>query len=352
MNYYPIPSLSRIELDLEALTHNFQTLQQGFIKQKKSVAVIKADAYGHGSVPVAKALDHQVFAFAVAQPNEAIELRQHGIQSDIFVLCAPQPEWASVYGDWNLIASVGHPDHLRFLPASTRVHLKCNTGMNRLGFDPEELQEMITGVHARPDLSFEGLFSHFANSEREDTSSMALQLDRFTHISSHFPSHWIRHINSSAAVLTMDTIPFDAVRIGLVLYGYVPFGLPNPGLKWVKQWKSQLNQTRPIQKGEPVGYGWTWQAPADGWLGIIPVGYADGYPRSASNQTQVMLSDGPAKVSGRVTMDYLTIFTDRRPLVVGEEVTLLGAPGCTADDLALATGTIAYEILCQSKGRK
>ena len=352
MNAYPIPSLSRIELDLEALRYNLQTLQQGFIKHKKTVAVVKADAYGHGSVPVAKTLDTEVFAFAVAQPNEAIELRQHGIQSDIIVLCAPHAEWASVYVDWNLIASVGHPDHLTFLPASTRVHLKGNTGMNRLGFDIEDLEAMITGVNTRSDLSFEGLFSHFANSEREDTSSMNLQLDRFRHLSGHFPSHWLRHINSSAAVLTMDKIPFDAVRIGLVLYGYVPFGLPNPGLTWVKHWKSQLNQIRPVQKGEPVGYGWTWQAPTDGWLGIIPVGYADGYPRSASNKTQVMLSDGPAQVSGRVTMDYITIFTDRRPLVVGEPVTLLGAPGCTADELALATGTIAYEILCQSKGRK
>jgi len=351
MNTYPIPSLSHIELDLEALTHNFRIMQQGFIKQKMSVAVVKADAYGHGSVPVAKTLDPLVYAFAVAQPNEAIELRQNGIKSDIFVLCAPQAEWASVYVDWNLIAAVGHPDPLTFLPPSTRVHLKCNTGMNRLGFDIEDLEGMISGVSTRSDLSFEGLFSHFANSEREDTSSMMVQLDRFRHISGHFPSHWLRHINSSAAVLTMDEIPFDAVRVGLVLYGYVPFGLPNPGLKRVKYWKSQLQQTRPIQKGEPVGYGWTWQSPTDGWLGIIPVGYADGYPRSASNKTQVMLSDGPALVSGRVTMDYLTIFTDRRPLRVGEPVTLLGAPGCTADELAQATGTIAYEILCQSKGR-
>jgi alanine racemase len=343
--------LSSMHLDLEALDHNVKVVQH-IAAGRKVIAVVKADAYGHGAVAVSRHLEKHVHAFAVAQPSEGIQLRLSGIQKPIMVLCTPEAPFAHVYTQWDLDATVGHIDALSSLPAGTRVHIKFDTGMRRLGFLPHEASTVLKAVQTRPDLHFVGLMSHFANADIPGHPSIQTQVDAFEHLSNEFPSSWMRHLSNSAAAISLADLPCDTIRVGLLLYGYTPNQMDAPNLKPVKHWVSKVAQVRPIEAGTPVSYGWTWTAPADGWIGVVPAGYADGYPRSASNRAKVDVHDGFAIVAGRVTMDYIMIYTDRRPLIAGENVTLLGGPNSTADILALASDTIPYDILCQTARRR
>jgi alanine racemase len=343
--------MSEVRLDLDALDHNMEVVQY-LSANRKIIAVVKADAYGHGAVPISRRIEKHVHAFAVAQPSEGIQLRKSGIQVPIIVLCTPEREFAHLYKSWNLDATVGNFDVLATLPASTRVHIKFDTGMRRLGFLPHEAASVLKAVQARPDLNFVGLMSHFANADIPGHPSIKSQIDAFLSVSELFPSTWTRHLSNSAATLSHTYLPCDAIRVGLLLYGYTPNQLDAPKLMPVKHWLSRITQVRSIDAGTSVSYGWTWQAPSDGWLGVIPVGYADGYPRSASSRAKVDLHDGPALVAGRVTMDYIIVYSNRRPFVTGEEVTLLGGPNSTADLLAQASDTISYDILCQTGRRR
>jgi alanine racemase len=346
-NHVPITPLSEVRLDLDALAHNIGVVKT-LAAHRKIIAVVKADAYGHGAVAVSRFLEDHVYAFAVAQPSEGIQLRKAGINIPILVLCAPDKQIAHLYAEWDLDAAAGHLDALSTLPAGTRVHIKFDTGMRRLGFLPNEAAAVLKALQTRPDLRFVGLMSHFANADIPGHPSVQAQMDAFLSLSELFPSEWTRHLANSAATLSHGLLPSDAIRVGLLLYGYTPNQMDAPKLSPVKHWVSRISQVRPIAAGTHVSYGWTWQAPADGWIGVVPAGYADGYPRLASSRAKVDLHDGPALVAGRVTMDYIMVFTDRRPLATGEEVTLLGGPNSTADLLAQASDTISYDILCQT----
>jgi alanine racemase len=343
--------LSFISIDFDALQHNVNLLINQ-LSGASIIAVVKADAYGHGAISIAKAIEPNVAMFAVAQPIEAIDLRNAGITKPIMVLCAPDRSWHDVYATWNLIAVASAIEHLQELPAGTQVHLEFDTGMHRLGFHTSQLAEVLDLVKSRHDLIIDGLMTHFANADLPGHPSIEQQELLFKQLSEAFPKHWMRHISNSAAVISSIGTTYDAVRVGLMMFGYEPGQMINPGLKPVKQWISAISQIRIINKDEPVSYGWTWKAPADGWLGVIPVGYADGYPRSLSSKSVVALADGPAQLAGRVTMDYIMIWTDRRPLILGEKVILLGGEGCDAKDLAAASDTIAYDILCQTGRRR
>lgn len=350
MQPYNDYNLSQIVLDYDALRHNIEIIKQK-VPTTSLIAVVKANAYGHGAVNIAKAIESDVSMFAVAQPIEAIELRKSGIIKPILVLCAPDKRWNEIYLTWNLTAVASSIDHLIDLPTGTQVHIKFDTGMNRLGFRLSQVPDVLHTLERRDDLIVGGLMTHFANADLPGHPSIEQQELLFKKLSESFPKHWMRHISNSAAVVSSIGTTFDAVRVGLMLYGYVPGSMLNPDLKPVKRWISAISQVKSIAKGEAVSYGWTWKAPSDGWIGVVPVGYADGYPRSLSSKSVVALIDGPAQLAGRVTMDYIMIWTDRRPLIIDEKVILLGGDGCDANDLAAASGTIAYEILCQT-GRK
>lgn len=340
--------LSKVLIDTDALRHNLAIIKDRLTPGKEIIAIVKANAYGHGASLVAQTIEKDIDAFAVAQPAEGIELREVGITKPILVLCAPEASWSHIYADFDLSAVVGDPSQLKFLPQGIRVHLKADTGMNRLGFRLEQVDQMLAAIAARPDLDYRGLMTHLANADHPDHPSLKSQSELFGAISAKFPPHLQRHIASSAAILGTSSYPYDCLRLGLILYGYPPPGMPDPGFRPVKRWLSHISQVRPVKAGEAVSYGWTWTAPSDGWLGIIPVGYADGYPRSVSNKAVVDLSDGPAHQVGRVTMDYIIIWTPHRELHSGEEVILLGGPNTSADRLADWAGTINYEILCLS----
>lgn len=336
---------SAIVLDPDALAHNVRVIEQ-MRGNARLIAVVKADAYGHGAVAVARLLVGKASAFAVTQPMEAVALRKAGIADPIIVLSPPNARWATLYTEWNLQAVVGDVEQLPWLPDGTEVHVKFDTGMNRIGFRPEQASDVLGALKSRPRLRPVGLMSHFASADLPGDPSVRLQLERFRAVSSAFPSEWTRHMANTAAFCTLPDAYFDAVRLGLMLYGYTPDRLPNPGLMPVKRWESTLAQVRTVKAGEPVSYGWTWRVPNDGWLAVVPIGYADGYPRLLSGRATVDLEDGPAVVAGRVTMDYIMIWTDRRPLRTGERVVLLGGPSTGADRLASEAGSISYELLC------
>lgn len=351
MSEFELQPLSKIWLDFEALEHNLKVVKK-LAPGKKIIPVVKADAYGHEAVAISKRLAPHAHAFAVAQPSEGVQLRKAGIENPILVLCAPEPSFGHIYSKWDLDAVVGHFEALQTLPAGTRIHIKFDTGMRRLGFLPHEAPAVLKAVQAHPDINVVGLMSHFANADIPGHPSVQAQINAFLELSDAFPSHWMRHLSNSAAVLTQPSITFDAIRVGLLLYGYTPNSLDAPKLIPVKHWVSRVTQVRPIVAGTPVSYGWTWKAPSDGWIGVVPVGYADGYPRLASGKAMVDLDDGPALLAGRVTMDYIMVYTDRRELVTGEEVTLLGGPNSSADLIAKASNTISYDILCQTGRRR
>ncbi len=343
--------LSDVRLDFDALDRNL-TVVENLSDGRKIIAVVKADAYGHGAVAVSRHIEQRVHGFAVAQPSEGIQLRQSGITKPVIVLCMPEMPFAHLYKEWDLDSTVGHMDALSILPEGTRAHIKFDTGMGRLGFLPSDAASVLKAVQARPDIRFVGLMSHFANADIPHHPSIFTQYESFRALSDIFPASWMRHLSNSAATLSLADTPFDAIRVGLLLYGYTPNQMDATELFPVKHWVSRITQVRPIKAGTPVSYGWTWHAPSDGWIGVVPAGYADGYPRLASGRSKVDLIDGPALLAGRVTMDYIMVFTDRRPLQSGEEVTLLGGPNCTADLLAQASDTISYDILCQTGRRR
>lgn len=336
--------LSEVHLDAEALSHNLK-IALGLANGRPLTAVIKADAYGHGAVWVARQLQGHLKGFAVAHPAEAVRLRNSGITAPVQVLCPPEQEWSGIYTHNGLIATAGSVEALAYLPAGTEVHLKFNTGMNRIGFRPEETSDVLEMMRKRTDLHFTGLMSHFANADIPGHASVPVQLETFKAISAQFPDTLIRHMANSAATTLVPEAHFDMVRSGLLLYGYQPETPRNLGLKPIKRWVSRITQVKQAKKGDMVSYGWTWECPSDGWLGIVPAGYADGYPRNLGNRASVDLSDGPARIAGNVTMDYTVIWSPNRPLVIGEEVTLLGGPNTGADTLAKHLGTILYELM-------
>ena len=350
------------EIDLEAVGHNVRQLKSALDSGVVLAAVVKADAYGHGAVPVATAaVDAGAEWLAVATVAEALELRRAGITTPILNLGATLEAEAAAAVAADLRCSVWEASGIDLLERAgadagglVRLHLQLDTGMVRLGADPNVAVELGQRIKASPNLELEGLFTHMAEAEDPGTDRTAKQLSVFlaavTRLAYEGISVPILHAANSAAALRYPDSRLGMVRCGLPIYGYSPLAAaPGLDLRPALSWKARVLQTYDLRTGDRIGYGGTYEAAAPVRTATVSVGYADGYPRSLSNRGELLVRGCRARVVGRVSMDFLSIdVSDVDGVAVGDEVVIIGRQGdevITADDVAASLDTISYEVL-------
>ncbi|GAA1552715.1 alanine racemase [Kribbella lupini] len=361
-----VPSLLRAEavVDLAAVRHNVATLRAR-LTSAELMTVVKADAYGHGMVPVARAA-RQAGAdwIGAAVLEEALQLRAAGDNGPIFCwLTTPgEPLAQAIANDIDL--SAGAPWEIDEIAAGVterpaRVHLKIDTGMSRGGAVPEEWPALIKAALEEQKsgrVVITGIWSHLASADEPKSPANEAQLETFTAAVDVAESFGIdpgfKHLANSAATLALPETHFDLVRPGIATYGLSPFGhaLPSAelGLRPAMTLKARLAMVKRVPAGAGVSYGLTWTAPRPSTLGLIPIGYGDGLPRHASNGGPVQARGHRRTVVGRICMDQCVVNLEDDEAAAGDEVVLFG-PGTggepTADDWADAAGTINYEIV-------
>lgn len=356
-----------VEIDLNALAHNVREIKQLLTPPTKLIAVVKADAYGHGAVMVAETiLNSGADALAIATLSEGIELRQAGITCPILILGAINTSTEiEAIAFWNLEATICSIEQaaifeetLANLKQTLTVHLKIDTGMSRLGTNWENARGFVEFVENLPHLNIVSVYSHLATADDPDPTFMKLQQERFEQAIASLPKNsYYYHLANSAGTLSDPSLHYDLVRVGLSLYGLYPAPhlqgkLP---LKPVLGVKARITQIKAIPTGTGVSYGHKFIAPAPLTIAVVGIGYADGIPRILSGRLQVLLRGQFVSQIGNITMDQIMIDVTNIPnLQTGEIVTLIGQDydnEISADDWANTLSTISWEILCSFKHR-
>lgn len=359
------------EIDLKNLEHNYFTLRAMLPAGCRYLGVVKADAYGHGAVPVAQRLEKLGADYlAVACLDEAIELRHAGIRAPILILGHTDPEWAGELMGYHLTQTVFDAETAKALSRAAvelgktlAVHMKADTGMSRLGFlcDGEHLVdtvETMAELHALPGLNWEGIFTHFADADSNEEFTM-LQFTRFLDLLDRLKERGvvfpIRHCAASAAVLNYPCTYLDMVRPGIALYGHYPDpsceGLDGPGLLPVLSLKTRVASVKTVPSGTPVSYGCTHILDRETRLAAISIGYGDGLPRRCSDALEVSFDGRRAKIVGRICMDMCMADVTDLPSVCPGDTAVVYGPGVPIEDAARLTGTIQYELLCDINRR-
>ncbi len=359
-----VTSLVDLTVDLAALRHNFLELRRRLSPGVRLLAVVKADAYGHGLVPAARTLVAAGAAhLGVASLEEGLALREAGLGLPILLLMGNVPEesQAAVAADletvlyrWDVAQAL--MEACRSQGKKARVHLKVDTGMGRLGLNPPEVLPFLDGLKNSPEIEVLGLISHLAMADSADKTYTYQQLQEFLALLNAARERgWelpLSHIANSAALVELPETHFALVRPGISLYG----SPPDPGRSWgvdlkpVMSLATQVLQRKRLPPGSSISYSGTYTT--DDWceLAVLPVGYCNGYPRLLSNRGEVLLKGRRAPIRGRVCMNLTMVDVSHIPdVAVGEPVTLLGEDGgerLTADDLAAWAETISYEIYC------
>ncbi len=354
-----------LEIDRGAIEANVrQCLQRTGVQV---MAVVKANGYGHGIVPVARAAVRAGATWCgVARLEEALELRRAGIEPPILVLGAtPAGGVQEAIGE-RVSMAVWDAEQVEAAAAATngtneraRLHLKVETGMGRLGLEPGEATALAERIAATPGVVLEGVFTHFARADEADPAPTAAQEAKFNQVLSSMSAAGVRpgivHAANSAASLTRPSARFDLVRVGIALYGLNPSPecrLPD-GFRPALSWKAQLTQVRVTPPGRGVSYGHQYVTRGVERIGVAPVGYGDGYRRVPGNR--VLIGGRAIEVVGRVCMDQIVLQLDGVPEArVGDEVVLVGEQGgvrLTVDDLAARWGTFNYEVVCGLSAR-
>ena len=358
-----------VEVNLSAIRSNAQIIK-AYAQRKSLIAVIKADAYGHGIIPVAEALCEEAAMYAVATVAEAVELCTAGVEKPVLVLFNSLPAQVETIIDYQLTPSVYEPTLCKALSraaqahgTSVRVHVDVDTGMNRGGIWYTEVVDFLKWLTLLEGIEIEGIFTHFATADAADRSHTCLQLERFNSVLSTLSKLNLRprvvHAANSAATLTLPNSHFDAVRVGLSLYGIYPSPEVRRGspvsLRPALSWKARVICLRQSKVGEGISYGRTYIVDAPAWLATLPIGYADGYSRVLSNRGEALIGGARCHQVGSVCMDG-TVFQIMPPeegdtdssLHIGDEAVLIGRQGdleIAVDQVAEDAGTIPYEIL-------
>ena len=353
---------THIEVDSGALRSNFRAIRAR-VAPAKVMASVKANGYGHGLVTVSKILEEEgIDGLGVAYIEEALELRKAGIKTPILVFGGLMKEQLGLYiaNDVDVTApSVGKLEQIDAAAAAlgkrARVHLKIDTGLERLGVHHYSSQSLFDAALATRWCDIVGVFSHFAEVDRNDLSLARLQLERFNEALRYFEARaqapFIRHIANSGGVLCFPESYLDMVRPGLCLYGVLPnksmVGLLE--LQPTLSLKSQVVYFKVVRKGAGVSYGHSWTAPHDTRVVTVPIGYGDGYLRSLSNRAQVLIGDKRRPIVGRVCMDQLMVdISPTGEAYNGDEVILIGKQGderVTVEELAELIDTTPHELL-------
>ena len=341
------------EIDLDAIAYNVKQIKK-LHPTKEIFAVVKANGYGHGDAEVSKvAIEAGVSCLAVSGLDEALRLRQSGIEVPILVLGMTRLKDVSLAAE-NNISLTAHDEvwinHLVSLPLEKKikVHLKIDSGMHRLGLmDANQIQTNFNLLKTAPMVEVEGIFTHMATADC-DKEYLDYQIQNFKHLISNLDLSGVKYVHlENTATLLQKEFDFDhAIRLGIGLYGVNPdaefipidFAL-KPALKLL----SNLVQVKQIKKGDKVGYGSTYEAKNDEWIGVVPIGYADGWIRS--HQGRCVIVEGyECEIIGRVCMDQMMIRLPKK-FPMGTKVTLIG-DGMPVERVAKEIGTISYEILC------
>jgi alanine racemase len=363
---------TRAEVSLSALAENLHAARS-LAPQAEVLAVVKANAYGHGAVPVARQLERKGVGFlGVALVEEGMELRNAGIKAPILVMGGSYDGGYDAMVAHRLVPTVFRAEHLHQLSVAAsragqtvKAHLKVDTGMGRIGVSLEDLGGFLDGAARYVNVQIDGVLSHFANADLKDGATTRTQVQRFRHTLKVLRAYGVepqwRHLSNSAGVISLpevrDGAELNLVRPGLMLYGVAPapWLSSQARLAPVLSWKTAVVHLKRVPAGTPVSYGGTWVATREAVIATLPVGYADGYSRQYSNRAEVLVRGQRAKIAGRVCMDMCMVdVTDIPDVQVGDEVVLLGAQGreaITADELAKLADTISYEVLCAVSSR-
>ncbi|HOO55228.1 MAG TPA: alanine racemase [bacterium] len=351
------------EIDCDRVERNLRVVRDMVGNGVKIMGVVKADAYGHGAVPVSKSLLHAgADSLAVASLEEAVELRQAGIGADILILGYTQPGWASAVVEGGFSQTVYHLNLARALSHEAGkqrrrvpVHIKIDTGMRRIGLEPEKAIHFIKETASLDGLKLKGIYTHFSMADDDGDEYSDYQLRRFNELVSLLKSEGIDvpflHTANSAAVLRYPETHFDMVRPGILLYGLSPSKFlkeRTADFKPVMTVKTTIVEMKTIEPGSRVSYSGTFRAERKSRIATLPAGYADGFSRKLSNCGSVLVGGRKAPIVGNVCMDFMMVdVTDLPGAKVGDEVILIGRQGdmeIHMDDIADHLGTINYEV--------
>jgi alanine racemase len=352
---------TRVEVDLRILAENFRAIKE-HAKNSKVMPILKANAYGHGLVRVAQLYEElNADYLGVAVVEEGILLREMGIKMPILVLGGIWGNQIPLFLKHNLSITASSIDKLKQIDDTSaqmkikaKVHLKIDTGMERLGVHYYNAEKFLEAAYSYKNIFVEGIYSHFATAESEDLTFTKLQLERFEEVIQYFDKHSInppiRHISNSGAILQLLEANFDMVRPGIMLFGVYPSKhiKKTIAVKPALMWRSLVVYFKVIKAGNAVGYGLTYTPDHNIRAVTIPVGYGDGYFRSMSHKAKVLLNGKLYPVIGNVSMDQIVVNIETDSAYNSDEVILLGSDGnnsITAEDLADWAGTIPYEIL-------
>lgn len=358
------------DIDLSAVRKNIETLRGFLPAGKKMLAVIKANAYGHGAIEVAEAVADLTDYYGVACLDEAVELRNAGVEKPILILGVTDESQFPELVAHHVTQTVFTMEQAKALSEAAlslgitaKLHIKLDTGMNRIGFAcTEENADIIAEITKLPGIEAEGIYTHYYKADEKDKTSALGQLQLYTHVLGWLEQRGvtfpIRHISNSAGIMEMPNDTYDMVRAGIAIYGLYPSEEMNREacvLHPAMAFKTHITNVKWVPSGESIGYGGTYVLTEDKRIATIGVGYADGYPRALSNQGRVLVNGSYAPVVGRVCMDQTMIDVTHLPEVqVGDEVVLFGSQGgniLPVEEPAAMSASFNYEFVCDINRR-
>ncbi len=356
---FAVVSLSRLRANLAAI--------KSHVAPARVMPILKANAYGHGLEAVARCLDAQADAFGVALVEEGIALRRLGIEKPILVTGGTWTRQIPLFLEHRLTLTVPSLARLEDVEQAAaaahtraRVHLKIDTGMERIGVHHYSAEGLLAAAARAPHVEVEGIYTHFANADHAELAHARLQLERFSEVLRFYERRSLplplRHAANSAAILRLPESHLDFVRPGILLYGVYPYaGAPTTvAVRPALSWRSRVVYFKVVEAGSPVSYGSIWQSDHRVRMVTVPVGYGDGYFRSMSNRAEVILRGQRYPQVGRICMDQIMVNIEWGSAYNGDEVVLIGEQGkarVTVEELAEWAGTIPYEILTAINGR-
>ncbi|MDP9361743.1 MAG: alanine racemase [Acidobacteriota bacterium] len=352
------------EVDLERFEHNVDVIARSLPERARLVAVLKADGYGHGAIELAKRLTaDRVAMIATSLLEEALELRRVGITLPMLVLGPLLREQIAIALDNDVTIGVVGPEELASVCAvagerDVVIHLKLDSGMGRIGVIDSELPRVIEMIRSTPRLRVEGIYTHFANADNAGDPFTETQIATYDRMLAELSQAGIdapqHHFANSSATLRGLVRPGDFARVGIALYGPQRITIGAGTIEPVLRWRTEIARLKELPAGHAIGYGTTYRTTRPSRIATLPVGYADGYGRLLSNNADVLVRGRRAPVIGRVSMDLVTIDVTDIDAAIGDEVILIGAQGddiITAEELAVKSQTIAYEVFCRISAR-
>lgn len=351
-------------IDLDAAEHNFNVTRAKLPENVKLLCVIKADAYGHGAVPLAKLFEGRADFYGVACIEEAIELKKAGIKTPVLILGAVPKEFYSDIVKYDIRVPIFNLEDAKALSAeavkqnkTAPFHFCVDTGMSRIGFQVnKESADACLEITKLPNIEAEGLFSHFATADEKDLSKAIAQRDKFKEFIKLLEERGInipiKHINNSAGIMNFDEY-FDMCRMGIILYGLYPSHEVDENLLKimpVMEWRAHITHIKELEPGREISYGGTYKTGETRRIATVPVGYADGYPRCLSNKGKVIINGEFAPITGRVCMDQFMVDITGIDAKVGDTVVLVGKSGSkelSMEEVSESAYSFNYELPCR-----